>query len=153
MRAWGFVAGQFVLLAALIVLPSHAVGPVLDLPGMRVGGYALFFAGLVLIVVAGLHLGDALTPSPAPKESGSLRTSGLYRWVRHPIYSGVLLVGWGLGLRSQLWVGLALAAALTGWLTAKARYEEGLLTQRYPEYDSYRATTPRFVPHLRRPTP
>jgi protein-S-isoprenylcysteine O-methyltransferase Ste14 len=152
-RAWAFVAGQFALLAALVVLPSAAVGPTIDVQWLRPLGYGLIFVGGAVLVVAGLHLGEALTPSPHPRDGARLRTNGLYRFVRHPIYSGVLLVGWGLGLRSMLWVGLVLAVALTAWMTAKARYEEQLLTARYPDYPAYAATTPRFLPAPRRPGP
>ncbi len=150
MRAWAFVAGQFALLAALVVLPSAAVGPTIDVQWLHPLGYGLMVVGGVVLVVAGLHLGEALTPSPHPRDGARLRTNGLYRFVRHPIYSGVLLIGWGLGLRAMLWVGLALAVALTAWMTAKARYEEQLLTARYPDYPAYAATTPRFVPTPRR---
>ena len=156
MKAWAFVAGQFALLAALVVLPSAAVGPTIDVPWLHPLGYGLMFVGGGVLVVAALHLGEALTPSPHPRDGARLRTSGLYRFVRHPIYSGVLLIGWGLGLRSMLWVGLGLALALSVWMTAKARYEEQLLSARYPDYPAYAATTPRFVPtprprHPRRP--
>ncbi|MDH4160491.1 MAG: hypothetical protein OEV62_09560 [Actinomycetota bacterium] len=55
-----------------------------------------------------------------------------------------------MGLRSGLWLGLLLAAALTGLLHAKARYEESMLVERHPGYAEYAARTPRFVPYPRR---
>jgi len=51
--------------------------------------------GVLLGVIAGARLGGSLTPSPIPRESGELTTSGVYRFVRHPIYSALLLVGLG----------------------------------------------------------
>ncbi|MFZ0322614.1 MAG: isoprenylcysteine carboxylmethyltransferase family protein [Actinomycetes bacterium] len=149
-KAWGFVAGQFVLLGLLVLLPSAAPGPALDAPLLRTFGSGLFFLGWVVLVVGALSLGDSLTPSPQPRASAGLKTAGMYRFVRHPIYTGVLLIGWGMGLRSELWLGLLLALALTVWLTAKARYEEHLLSAHYPGYAAYREATPRFFPWPRR---
>jgi len=148
-KGWLLVAGQFVLLGLLVVGARLWSTPAFDLPGARLVGQVAFWGGLVVVVAGALHLGSSLTAHPSPRDQGSLRTDGLYRFVRHPIYSGVLLVGWGLALRSGLVVSLVVAAALTGWMTVKARYEERLLQQRYPEYATYAQRTGRFVPRVR----
>jgi protein-S-isoprenylcysteine O-methyltransferase Ste14 len=144
------VSGQFLLLGLLTVLPWFDPTPDQAVPWLRPVGYTLVLVGCVTVVVAARHLGDALTALPTPRTGAGLRTEGLYRFVRHPIYSGVLAIGWGLGLRSQLWLGLALAVALTVLLHVKAGYEESLLAHRHDGYAAYRARTPRFVPRLRR---
>lgn len=144
------VTGQMVLLALLVALPWLDDSGDVDLPWLRVLGYGLVVAGALVVVVGALHLGDALTPLPTPRDGAGLRTGGTYRFVRHPIYTGVLAIGWGLGLRSQLWAGLGLAALLTLLLHVKARYEESLLLERHDGYAEYRARTPRFVPRPRR---
>jgi protein-S-isoprenylcysteine O-methyltransferase Ste14 len=144
------VSGQFVLLGLLIVADRIWSSPTLDLAGARAVGDLVFFAGLALVLAASLNLGTSLTAHPSPRTSGQLRTSGFYSYVRHPIYSGVLLIGWGLALRSGLVPSLVVAAVLTAWMTVKARYEERLLTERYPGYAEYAARTGRFVPRLSR---
>ncbi len=84
---WLLVALQFVLLLVLILLPWRTPS-VLSI----VVGLALVVAGALLGLAAGRRLGRALTPTPVPIAGAGLRTDGAYRWVRHPIYSAVLLM-------------------------------------------------------------
>jgi protein-S-isoprenylcysteine O-methyltransferase Ste14 len=144
------VTGQMVLLALLVVLPWVTDWSAFSAPVLRSVGYALVLLGGAVVVVAATHLGDALTAMPTPREGATLRTEGLYAFVRHPIYAGVLAIGWGLALRSELWLGVLLAVALTVLLHVKARYEESLLAVQHPGYPEYAARTARFVPRPRR---
>ena len=82
---WLWVAGQGVLLAALVFWPG---GDAWGTPAavLAVAG-VLFFGGLGLVVISALGLGRALTPTPVPTQSGQLTTTGLYGFVRHPIYT------------------------------------------------------------------
>lgn len=144
------VTGQLMLLALLAALPWLPGGDGFDQPIVGLVGYGLAVAGAVVVIVAAAHLGEALTASPVPKTGAGLRTGGLYRFVRHPIYAGVLLLGWGLGLRAERWLGVVLAVLLTGVLSWKARYEERLLAAAHTGYADYAAGTPRFVPRLPR---
>jgi protein-S-isoprenylcysteine O-methyltransferase Ste14 len=146
MRGWLLVAGQFVLLALLVVAPSLVGGPTLGIGGLRPVGTLLAVAGAVVLLVAAVQLGPALTPHPRPRDDSSLRTTGLYAWVRHPIYTGVLMLGWGLAVRAGLVASVLLACALTVLLHVKARYEERLLVQHHPGYRAYARRTGRFVP-------
>ena len=56
-------------------------------------GLALLLGGLGLVAAGGLKLGSALTPLPHPGARTSLKETGAYRLVRHPMYSGALLAG------------------------------------------------------------
>ncbi len=152
MRDRLYVTGQMLLLAVLVVMPGFVDSPGWTSDATRAIGYALLVLGLLIVVAGALHLGDALTAAPTPRHGSTLSTAGMYAFVRHPIYTGVLAIGWGLGLRSGLWLGLLVAAALTGLLNAKARYEETMLADHHPGYADYAARTPRFVPRLRRKT-
>lgn len=94
-------------------------------------------------------LGASLTPYPQPHERATFRADGVYAHVRHPIYGGVLLLalGWSLALSP-----LALVATGLLWLLLelKARHEESMLFERYPEYEAYALRVRRrFVPGLR----
>ncbi|MFN3684126.1 MAG: methyltransferase family protein [Fimbriimonadaceae bacterium] len=90
-------------------------------------------------------LGPSLSPDPKPNRRG-LKTDGPYRWVRHPMYLGLLALGAGSALldpgAAPALVGLA--AALIG----KVRIEERLLRQTYPEYDEYSKRSWGLVPFL-----
>lgn len=144
---WAFVAGQTILLVALIAVPHAGHWPT---PAwLEIAGLALVVIGLGMIAVAALRLGRALTPTPVPTADARLRTDGLYRWVRHPIYTGVLLAVAGATVRSGSVVTLAVAGVTFGFFTAKARWEEQRLRDRFPDYAAYAAATPRFLP---RPT-
>jgi protein-S-isoprenylcysteine O-methyltransferase Ste14 len=99
-----------------------------------------------VLVVGLINLGRSLTPLPSPVPHGELRTGGLYRLVRHPIYSGILALTIGVAIRSTNWAVVAATIGLTGWFMAKARWEERRLLIRYPGYRGYAAHTPRFVP-------
>ncbi len=141
---WLWVAGQAILLGALILLPSRDDWPT---PGwLETIASIVFFAGLATIGLAALRLGTALTPTPVPNQRGTLSTTGFYRYVRHPIYTGVLAVVAGMTLRSGSWIHLAIAAATVVFFDRKATWEEQQLTERFPDYPAYAATTPKFVP-------
>jgi protein-S-isoprenylcysteine O-methyltransferase Ste14 len=147
MTGWGFVAVQAALLVSLAISPRADDWPT---PGwLDVLGYAAMVAGLVVVVVAGRRLGSALTPTPVPADHATLATAGPYRRVRHPIYSGVLLVVLGIAIRSGSLVTAAVALITVAFFHLKAAWEERRLAERYPDYARYAAATPRFVPRIR----
>lgn len=85
---------------------------------------------------------------PEVPGQGRLIVLGPYRWIRHPMYTSVLLVtlAWNLGsphpYRLLLWVGLVMT------ISVKLRYEERLLMNRFPEYEVYRHQTKRLIPFV-----
>jgi protein-S-isoprenylcysteine O-methyltransferase Ste14 len=110
---------------------------------------AVCLLGLLMIAAAVFELRRVIQIAPAPKEGGSLVTSGIYRWFRHPIYTAMLLEVFGLFLLNpRVFVGLA-AVACAVFLFLKVRFEERLLSERYEGYTDYRARTFGLVP-LRR---
>lgn len=83
---------------------------------------------------------------PAPKMAGVLVTSGPYRWVRHPMYSSVLLAAAALAPLLPLWLALLTFCSLFIVLLAKARLEERWLGEWYPQYADYCQRSKRFLP-------
>lgn len=142
------VTAQFALLALIAVLPGGWGWPVPM--WLRVLGWSGMLAGVGVMVLAGTALGRGLTAVPIPNAHAELRTGGLYRVVRHPIYTGLLLasgsyvVAGGNGWRAVAFI------ALVVLLTVKARWEEVRLTRRFAGYPQYASRTPRFVPGWRR---
>jgi protein-S-isoprenylcysteine O-methyltransferase Ste14 len=102
--------------------------------------------GFALLILAALGLGSSLTATPVPKKSGQLKTDGLYRFVRHPIYTGVFMIVVALVATSGSWVHLAIGVVTVWFFSVKARWEEQRLRLEYPEYDFYARSTARFVP-------
>ncbi len=146
--AIGLVAAQAALLLAFFAAPN---GDAWTPPGWleEIASVAAVAGGAVLVVAA-VTLGRSLTVLPTPVERGSLRTGGLYRFVRHPIYTGLLAFVAARAVTSGSPVKVGLAAALLGLLAGKARWEEAMLRRRYPTYRDYAARTGRFLPGLGR---
>jgi len=142
--AWLFVVVQFVLLAVIVVLPP---GSAWFVPGwLDSVAFGLEVIGAMVLLLAIVNLGRSLTPLPTPVPHGELKVRGLYRFVRHPIYAGIIALVVGIAVRSASLAVLGATIALIGWFMVKARWEEQHLAQRYPGYATYAAHTPRFVP-------
>lgn len=142
--AWGFVLVQAVLILAVLLLPagdSWTLSPLAAAVAV-----ALEWIGAAVLLVGLVNLGRSLTALPTPVPHGELKVGGLYRVVRHPIYSGVMALIVGAAARSANPVAALAAGTLVGWFMAKARWEEGRLRARYSGYDDYAARTPRFLP-------
>jgi protein-S-isoprenylcysteine O-methyltransferase Ste14 len=86
---WIWVASQVLLLAALVFVPTP---PALHAP--HFAGWIVFASGLVIFIVAYAALGKAFTPNPVPPAEAKFVARGIYRWIRHPMYSAVL--GWAI---------------------------------------------------------
>ncbi len=145
-RGEWWVVGQTVLLvAAAVVAPA---GPRVVPSGSTAAAGAVIVGllGLFTIAAGAKALGPSLSVLPRPHHDASFVSHGVYRWVRHPIYTGVILLvaAWALYRGSLLHV--ALAFAIAGFFTAKAVREEQWLLERFPEYEAYRNRTKRFVP-------
>jgi len=145
---WALVGVQFGLLAARVILPAGELWP-RGLVSLIAGG-VLLVGGFVVAALAGLRLGPSLTPLPIPKDDGELITAGLYHYVRHPIYTGVLMAGAGLVVAQASLAHLVGWVALWGVLSLKALGEERMLTEKYGDYAGYLKETGRFFPKLKR---
>jgi protein-S-isoprenylcysteine O-methyltransferase Ste14 len=129
---------------ALVLAPS---APALH-ASQRIAGIVLIAMGMLVLAAAFIALGRAFTPNPVPKPGAAMAAHGIYRFVRHPMYSAVLLcsLGWAAAF-GGVWH-YALCSALLAFFWAKSRAEERWLTQRYADYATYQARTGRFVPRL-----
>ena len=88
---------------------------------------------------------------PTPRPGGQLVQSGPYRWIRHPMYTAILLaaVAGLLGADADHRLAVAAAAvALAVVLRVKAEVEERWMVAHHPAYVDYILTTRRFVPWL-----
>lgn len=142
--AWAILAVQLILLAAVFLLPR---GSTWSVPAwVSAGAAVLATVGLVVVVVGLVQLGRSVTPLPIPVTGGKLRTTGLYRWVRHPVYSGLMALAVGSAIPSGSVAVAVAAVALVAWLRFKAGWEEPRLARRYSGYAAYAARTPRFIP-------
>ncbi len=106
---------------------------------MRVAGLILAVAGLILLTVARLQLGDAFSITP---QASILVTRGLYRRIRHPVYVFGAVAIAGLFLYLSLPRLLFVFLVLIPLQIVRARREERVLEQRFgDEYRAYRRAT------------
>jgi len=144
-----YVVVQAILLIALFFGPKDIFGlPTMLNQTLWWIGQILFYSGIVIAIWAAILLGPNLTPLPKPKPSGEFIQSGLYRFVRHPIYFGVILVcfGWA-GIEQTLYT-LVLAIILLIFFDLKSRQEEIWLTEKFSEYDVYKQNTKKLIPYI-----
>ena len=111
-------------------------------------GLALFAAGLGFAVWARMHIGRNWGGPMTQKDEPELVTSGPYRLVRHPIYSGLLAAGVGTAVAlSWIWL---VAVALAGlYFIYSATVEERYLSDQLPDtYAAYKRTTKMLLPFI-----
>lgn len=125
------------------VLTARLVPPGPALPRL---GTLLVAAGLLFAVWARLHLGRNWSGRVEVKTGHELVRDGPYRWVRHPIYSGMLLALAGTACAIAEWRGvIAFACAVVGVLL-RIRAEETQMRRLFPEYEEYRRRSWALIP-------
>ncbi|CAG5000714.1 hypothetical protein DYBT9275_02518 [Dyadobacter sp. CECT 9275] len=143
-----FVGIQILLFALYVVIP-----PIFPFNGniiLQIAGLVLAFTGFGICCTSLYLLRKSLTPFPTPLQKGILVTSGIYRYIRHPVYSGIWLMVAGFGFYSAHAGRLSVACLLGMLFYFKSRYEEEMLKAVYPGYRSYMAYAGRFFPKLRK---
>jgi protein-S-isoprenylcysteine O-methyltransferase Ste14 len=117
-------------------------------PVLAVIGTVVFAVGIALAVWARVRLGRNWGMPMTQKTEPELVTSGPYRFVRHPIYSGLLLGLLGTALVTNLG-GLVIVAVLGGYFYCCASVEEKNLTATFPTvYPQYRTATKMLIPFV-----
>lgn len=143
LKSWLFVSVQAILLVMLVLFsfpdatPAHST---------VVAGRVIELLGIIILFVSFYDLRKSLTALPLPKEHGVLQIRGLYRYVRHPMYVAVLTLSLGIAVSSGAYQKYLLVLGLYILFSFKARYEEKLLSAKYPGYQAYMKKTPRFIP-------
>lgn len=88
-------------------------------------------------------------PKLGIEKTTHLVTSGAYRYIRHPFYSSLLFLGWGIFFKHFSWLGLALALAATLVLVATGKIEEKENRDFFgPVYEGYIRETKMFIPFI-----
>jgi len=111
-------------------------------------GVAVVAAGLAFSVWARVYLGRNWSGTVTVKQDHELVRGGPYRYVRHPIYTGLLLAFAGCAIARDEWRGLVALAIVYVALWRKLKLEERWMTEQFGEaYERFRAEVPALVPN------
>jgi protein-S-isoprenylcysteine O-methyltransferase Ste14 len=117
---------------------------------LRLAALVIMLAGFTIRWTAIISLGASFGTNVAIHSTQTLRTTGVYRWVRHPSYSGVLPNFAAVGIYQRNWVSLAIVMLFpTAALIYRFHVEEPALREAFgAQYAAYSKTTQRLVPGI-----
>jgi len=151
-RGEWYVIAQLALFGLVFFGPSTWFGwPTWTFPHTPLGSISsgiLLLMGILLILTGIFRLGRNLTAAPYPKEQSTLVEKGPYQLVRHPMYSGAILVAFGWAFWVGGWFTIAYAIILFVFFDLKARREELWLREKFPRYIEYQKRVNRLIPFL-----
>jgi protein-S-isoprenylcysteine O-methyltransferase Ste14 len=139
-----------ILLGVIVQIWFPDFLPIAENPfALRIAGTAIYTIGLITAIAARFQLGDnwANIETGQVLRNQKVVAKGIYGFIRHPIYTGdlLLLLGLELALNSWLVLGVLVLAPV---VLLKAIKEEQMLSQELSGYDDYRARTKRFIPFV-----
>jgi protein-S-isoprenylcysteine O-methyltransferase Ste14 len=141
---WIFIIIQIALLGLFIWRPFFLSQWLSE--AFRFVGSLGMFAGAAFLLAGLWSLRENLRIFPSPKSEGDLIESGIYAWVRHPIYAGIIFLALGWSLYQEDLMRLLFSLLIMVFFTLKANYEERLLRDKFPGYADYQLRTGRFFP-------
>ena len=141
LASYSLVAIQFACLIAIVLtgplLARHSVLLVLETAAVLIGVWAILTVRIGNVNVL-----------PDPRQDAVLVQSGPYRWIRHPMYTALLLGTLALVLDSPSVLRWSLWIVLLIDLVIKLHYEERMLCEHFGGYDTYMAGSKRLIPYL-----
>jgi protein-S-isoprenylcysteine O-methyltransferase Ste14 len=141
----GYIVSAFL---TLIVSPIDSDRFLVDPAIQKTIGAIIFFIGALTGYLSKKALGRNFRVFAAPRRSGSLVQDGVYRYVRHPMYTAVILTLAGYALIFGTRWGFLPWLICSILYVIKAIKEEQLLNTHYPGYTEYSSRTWRFVPYI-----
>ncbi|MGA9069790.1 MAG: isoprenylcysteine carboxylmethyltransferase family protein [Terracidiphilus sp.] len=121
-----------------------------DVPGITEAAFVVLIAGLVIRWTAILSLGKAFSVNVAIRSTQKVFRGGLYRWLRHPSYTGMMLAFLAVAIQYQNWICLLVTLLpITAALLYRIQVEEIALNEAFgAEYAEYSRKTKRLIPWI-----
>lgn len=141
-----YVGIQFVLFAVYsipVTILSFSSGLVL-----KILGVSLFTLGVLMGLLSVIQLNKNLSPFPTPIAGGQLIETGLYKYIRHPIYTSILFTLSGYGLYRGEGYKICITFVLFILFFFKSKYEEKKLSLVFSDYPGFIKRTSRFLPKI-----
>jgi protein-S-isoprenylcysteine O-methyltransferase Ste14 len=139
-----FVGIQLLLFTGYVLVPALLNMKVNQIT--KIAGLALLITGTGIFLAGLYQLRKSLTPFPSVRPDGRLVTNGIYHFIRHPLYTGIIAGLFGYGLYYGNAGKIIIVAMLVVLFYFKSIYEERMLLVAYPDYGQYRRLTGRFLP-------
>lgn len=122
----------------------------LSIPFKLIGiGYTIISLGFVILIMSFFLLNKNLSPFPSPKKNSILIKHGIYKYIRHPIYTGILCLAFGYAVYTSSVYKLIITFSIFILLYKKSIYEEKKLLSKFKTYALYKNKTGRFLPLLK----
>lgn len=139
------VAAQFGALGALLLLAAPSL---MQAPLPALAWLAMGLSGFVGLWALLANRPGNFNIRPTPRAQGKLVAHGPYRWIRHPMYTAVSVLGMACALALGSLLAWLLWLMLSLVLVAKALLEERWMAALHPTYADYQARTRRFIPFI-----
>ncbi len=132
---------QFLLLGLIIY-----TGRKINWTTWQVG---LVAAGVIIAIWAILSMRKSkLRINPVPDPSATLVSTGIYKWIRHPMYLSLILIAAGFTGIHDIFFKQIIFLVLIAVLVMKLLFEERLLHKQFPQYEKYCKSTWRLIPFI-----
>lgn len=141
-----YVGIQFILFAVYVV-PLEVLKITTGTVGILLGS-TLVILGILMGLLSVIQLNKNLSPFPTPIHGGELIETGLYKYIRHPIYTSILSTLLGYGLYSASVYKILVTLILLVLFFYKSKYEERKLSSVFYKYPEYMNKTGRFLPKI-----
>lgn len=141
-----YVGTQFILFAVYII-PVQAI-TFASATFVNVLGIILVVIGVLMGLLSVIQLNKNLSPFPTPINGGELIETGLYKYIRHPIYTSIVSTLVGYGLYSGSAYKILITITLLILFFYKSQYEEKKLSLVFKDYPEYMKKTGRFLPKI-----
>lgn len=149
LKGWLFVIIQLALIMAMVFFSIYDAGSVSINQNLgQTAGLIIIILGVLLIVAAIITFNQLMTPSPVPQENYVLKTTGFYKYIRHPVYSFALLTMFGVAFYYRSRSGFLFFIVLIIFILIKISFEEAQLKRKFPDYNSYISKTKKLIPYI-----
>lgn len=147
--AWEWILAVFLLNVENWFLRPLAPTQLISWLLLSISGYLVVHGSYLLRRLGRRNDQREDTPLIGMEKTTKLVTSGPYRYIRHPLYSSLLFLAWGIVFKAPSWVTVLLGAGASACLFATARAEEKENLRFFgPAYEQYTKRTKRFIPFL-----
>ncbi|MBZ0204053.1 MAG: isoprenylcysteine carboxylmethyltransferase family protein [Ignavibacteria bacterium] len=149
-KGW-FLASIQVIMFVIIAFSSaleYKYIPHSNVPAVHFAGIFLMLIASMIFTVTVVSFAQPITPNPVPRKKAVLRTSGVYKFIRHPMYLSAILLLLGVVMYFQAYYSLLWIAILFIFFKYKTQLEERQLSLKFPEYERYKSSTRKLIPFI-----